>query len=93
MNTGIYIFEPEIFKFIPENKFFDFSIDLFPLLIENKKKIYGYAMGEYWTDIGSVFYILGGKVKVYAGIRNKRDEYINLTQRLIKVLKSAVRVL
>lgn len=39
------------------------------------------------------FYILGGKVKVYVRIRNKRDEYINLTQRLIKVLKPAVRVL
>ncbi|MCL2799793.1 MAG: NDP-sugar synthase [Endomicrobia bacterium] len=71
VNTGIYIFEPEIFKYIPQDKFFDFSMDLFPLLLKNKKSIYGYVMEEYWTDIGNileykkgVFDALDGKVKI-----------------------------
>ena len=32
INTGIYVLEPEIFKYIPEGENFDFSQDLFPLL-------------------------------------------------------------
>ncbi|MCL1972426.1 MAG: NDP-sugar synthase [Endomicrobia bacterium] len=71
INTGIYVFEPEIFKYIPANKFFDFSMDLFPLLLKNKKNIYGYVMKEYWTDIGNIseykkgiFDVLDGKVKI-----------------------------
>jgi mannose-1-phosphate guanylyltransferase/phosphomannomutase len=55
VNTGIYIFEPEIFKYIPKNKFFDFSMDLFPLLMKNKKPLFGYVMDEYWTDIGNIY--------------------------------------
>ncbi|MCL2485713.1 MAG: NDP-sugar synthase [Endomicrobia bacterium] len=71
VNTGIYIFEPEIFKYIPKDKFFDFSMDLFPLFLKNKKNIYGYVMKEYWTDIGNileykkgVFDALDGNVNV-----------------------------
>ncbi|MCD8493719.1 MAG: nucleotidyltransferase family protein, partial [Geovibrio sp.] len=32
INTGIYVFEPEVLKYIPENSNFDFSKDLFPKL-------------------------------------------------------------
>ncbi|MDR3275566.1 MAG: NDP-sugar synthase [Endomicrobium sp.] len=84
VNTGIYIFEPEIFQFIPKNKFFDFSMDLFPLLMKKKKKIYGYIMNEYWTDIGNpfeykrgIFDVLDGKVNVNVGVKNKRNKYIS----------------
>lgn len=54
VNTGIYIFEPAIFKYIPKNKFYDFGHDLWPRLVKNKQKIYGYQMGEYWCDIGNL---------------------------------------
>ncbi len=84
VNTGIYIFEPEIFKFIPKNKFFDFSMDLFPVLLRNKKHIYGYIMDEYWTDIGNinqyknaVFDILDGKVSIPVFLPKKRNKYIS----------------
>src|SRR5574344_846238 len=41
VNTGIYIFEPEIFKYIPENTFCDFGKNIFPKLLE--KNIHFYA--------------------------------------------------
>ena len=41
INTGIYLFEPEIFGFIPEKENFDFSQDLFPLLLERKDFAFG----------------------------------------------------
>ncbi|MDR2644986.1 MAG: NTP transferase domain-containing protein [Endomicrobium sp.] len=71
INTGIYILEPEIFKYIPEDEFFDFSKDLYPLFLREKKELYGYISAGYWKDIGNhdeyrtVHYdILDGKVKV-----------------------------
>jgi mannose-1-phosphate guanylyltransferase/phosphomannomutase len=53
VNTGIYIFEPEIFKYIPDGVY-DFGKDLWPKLLKLKKPIYAYLMNGYWTDIGNI---------------------------------------
>lgn len=53
VNTGIYVFEPEIFKYIPDG-FYDFGKNLWPKLLKMKKNIYSYVMNGYWTDIGSL---------------------------------------
>ena len=53
VNTGIYIFEPEIFRYIPDG-FYDFGKNLWPKLLKSKKNIYAYLMNEYWTDIGNI---------------------------------------
>jgi mannose-1-phosphate guanylyltransferase/phosphomannomutase len=53
INTGIYVLEPEIFKFIPEGENFDFSQNLFPFLLENKYPLFGYPVKGYWRDIGN----------------------------------------
>jgi len=54
VNTGIYIIEPEILDMIEQDKFCDWSQDIFPLLLEQGKPLYGYVMEEYWTDVGSL---------------------------------------
>jgi len=54
INTGIYILEPEIFEFIPNKQFFDFSKDLFPQLLKDKKALYGYIAEGYWKDVGDL---------------------------------------
>jgi mannose-1-phosphate guanylyltransferase/phosphomannomutase len=94
VNTGIYVLEPEVFNFIPRNKFFDFSMDLFPLLMKEKQKICGYIMDEYWTDIGnafeykkSVFDVLDGKVKLDIGISGADNKYINAGAKIDKSAK------
>src|SRR3989339_709465 len=43
INTGIYILEPEVFKYIPQDKPFDFSKELYPLLLKEGKPLYGYT--------------------------------------------------
>jgi mannose-1-phosphate guanylyltransferase len=54
-NTGIYVFEPEILDYIPDDKFFDFAEDVFPALLSAGEKIVGYDEGEfYWLDIGTL---------------------------------------
>ncbi|VVB66710.1 Bifunctional protein GlmU [Candidatus Gugararchaeum adminiculabundum] len=50
INTGIYVFEPEIFSQIKEKD--DFAKDIFPRLLNEKKKLNGFVFGEYWMDIG-----------------------------------------
>ncbi|MGB9979853.1 sugar phosphate nucleotidyltransferase [Methanobacterium sp.] len=52
-NTGIYIFEPEIFDFFDgKEKEVDFSNDIFPEVIKQDAGIYGYVFNGYWNDIG-----------------------------------------
>ena len=52
-NTGIYIFEPEIFDFFDgKEKEVDFSKDIFPEVIKQDAGIYGYVFDGYWNDIG-----------------------------------------
>ena len=53
INTGIYILEPEVFNYIPENKDVDFSKNLFPQLLKEGKALYGYIADGYWKDIGN----------------------------------------
>jgi len=51
VNTGLYIFEPSILDLIPKDTAYDFSKDLFPSLLQ-EKKIYGYQVRGFWSDIG-----------------------------------------
>lgn len=53
INTGIYVFEPEILNFIPEDSNFDFSKDLFPKLMASGIDIFGYNAKGYWRDVGN----------------------------------------
>lgn len=68
VNTGIYIIEPEILEFVPENISFDFSKDLFPLLLKNNIPIYGYITGGYWCDIGNSIQYINSHFDILKGI-------------------------
>lgn len=54
VNTGIYVIEPEVLSYIPTDRPFDFSKDLFPMLLEEGKPLYGYVASGYWCDIGDL---------------------------------------
>lgn len=71
INTGIYILDPEVLDFIPQDRPFDFSKDLFPLLLREQKPLYGYVAEGYWKDVGNLdeyrlahYDILEGKIKI-----------------------------
>ncbi len=72
VNTGIYIFDPKVFDFIPSGQEYDIGGDLFPKLAEANQPFYGVTLPFQWVDIGSVpdFWeatrlILQGQVKRY----------------------------
>ncbi len=54
INTGIYIFEPEIFDYIPSGQEYDIGSQLFPKLVEIGAPFYGITMDFEWVDIGKV---------------------------------------
>lgn len=54
VNTGIYIIEPEVMGYIKPLDKFDFSKDLFPLLMNQNKSLYAYETNNYWCDIGDL---------------------------------------
>ena len=54
INTGIYVLEPEVLRHIPGDRPFDFSKELFPLLLEMGRPLYGYVCEGYWQDIGNL---------------------------------------
>ncbi len=54
INTGIYIFEPEVLDYIPSGQVYDIGGDLFPHLVEIGAPFYGISMDFQWVDIGKV---------------------------------------
>ena len=51
VNTGIYILEPEVMELFEEGREFDFSKNLFPMMLENKMPLYGYVADGYWRCV------------------------------------------
>ena len=53
VNTGIYILEPQVLDTFEAGRKFDFSRDLFPMLLKDRQPMFGYISDEYWCDIGN----------------------------------------
>ncbi|PKM76252.1 MAG: mannose-1-phosphate guanyltransferase [Firmicutes bacterium HGW-Firmicutes-15] len=75
-NTGIYVFEPEIFKYIPAGQFYDFGKQVFPHLVKAGCPFYGVTVDDYWCDVGNIDRyrqanadVLAGRVRVKTGGR------------------------
>ena len=77
INTGIYVVDPAALRHIPTDRPYDFSKELFPLLLEMGRPLYGHVAEGYWQDIGNLdqyrqanFDALDGRAKLeIAGIR------------------------
>ena len=53
ISTGIYVLDPGILDYIPENVPYDFGKDLFPSLLKQGVPMRGVVMEGYWRDIGT----------------------------------------
>lgn len=53
VNAGIYVLNPEVFDYIPQNEFYDMPT-LFEELIAAEKKVAVFPIREYWLDIGRI---------------------------------------
>jgi len=53
-NTGVYIFEPDVFDLIPPDAFWGFGNNVFPSLLASGRPLYGFATTAYWKDVGNL---------------------------------------
>lgn len=53
INAGCYIIEPHLMKMVPEGKRYSFERELFPMVLDEGYKIYGYVSNSYWLDVGT----------------------------------------
>jgi NDP-sugar pyrophosphorylase family protein len=70
-NTGVYVFEPEVFALIPSGVAFGFGNNVFPALLEAGKPLYAFHTQSYWQDVGNLqvyrqtnFDAINGKVQL-----------------------------
>lgn len=67
INTGIYVLEPSIFDYIPDDRPYDFSQELYPLLLEKGFPLFGYVAEGYWCDVGNFAQYIGAQKDVLDG--------------------------
>ncbi|MBI4534622.1 MAG: NDP-sugar synthase [Candidatus Melainabacteria bacterium] len=53
-STGIYILEPEVFQYIPQNGEYGFGRQLFPALVSIGAPVLGIEVFSYWSDVGTL---------------------------------------
>jgi len=89
INTGIYIIEPEVLDLIPAGEEYDFSKNLFPLLLEQNLGLFGYIAEGYWRDIGNLSEyqdahtdVLRGTVKIQIPGTQRGNVYADDTSKI-----------
>lgn len=51
INAGLYVLNPELIDYIPDNTYFDMP-ELFTILARENREVVVYPIREYWMDIG-----------------------------------------
>jgi NDP-sugar pyrophosphorylase family protein len=68
INAGLYILEPSVLNSIPFGENYSFEYQVFPSLLENKARFYGFVLeNAYWRDIGTLESYLAAHMDFLAG--------------------------
>jgi mannose-1-phosphate guanylyltransferase len=67
INAGIYVLEPHVMEHVPPETKFDFSRDLFPILLEGGQPMYGHELDGLWMDIGRPKDLIAANQRVLSG--------------------------
>ncbi len=67
INTGIYVLDPKVFSYFEKDKPFDFSQELFPLMLKQGDPIFGYVAEGYWCDVGNLAEYMRANADVLQG--------------------------
>ncbi|MFX1390477.1 MAG: sugar phosphate nucleotidyltransferase [Promethearchaeota archaeon] len=80
VNAGVYLLEPEIFKYIEPNKKTSIEREIFPQLV-SKKNIYNYPIPGIWKDIGKPEELLEGNIQLMNDIiKNQQGNQQNIIE-------------
>lgn len=76
VNTGNYIFSPQIFDHIPKGTAYDFGRELFPALIADGETVVSFCTDGYWCDIGDCRSYLEANMRMTGGATSADPESI-----------------
>ncbi|MDA8401637.1 MAG: sugar phosphate nucleotidyltransferase [Deltaproteobacteria bacterium] len=85
INTGIYILNKSALKMIPEKSEFDFSKDLFPMLLKENKNLFGHISSGYWKDVGTLSEYRQSQLDIISGKIDLNIEGESLPDKNIKI--------
>jgi mannose-1-phosphate guanylyltransferase/phosphomannomutase len=66
-NAGFYVIKKKVFDNVPAGEPYDFSRQLFPLLMEQGARFYAFPMQGYWVDIGRIQHYIEANVHCVQG--------------------------
>lgn len=67
INAGCYIFNPRVIAAIEANKVVSLEREVFPDLVSQGKRVYGFSEDSYWLDVGNPLALLQGSVDIVKG--------------------------
>jgi mannose-1-phosphate guanylyltransferase len=70
INAGCYVFNSRVIDRIPAGKVVSIEREIFPTLIKENQKIYGFVDDSYWIDIGTPAALLQGSRDIVNGTAN-----------------------
>ncbi len=80
VNTGIYVLEPKVLDYFEAGRKFDFSQNLFPMLLKDQQPMFGYITDEYWCDIGNSQTYLNAHYDMLSGRINHEFDGIEINK-------------
>ncbi|MEF8847843.1 MAG: NDP-sugar synthase [Candidatus Thermoplasmatota archaeon] len=69
INAGAYFLEKEVLDYIPKGKLVSMEQEIFPKIIKDTERFYGYKFQGYWMDIGRI----SSYLKVHNFLLDKKD--------------------
>ena len=91
INTGIYVLNRNVLKLIPEKSEFDFSKDLFPMLLKKEDiSLFGYISSGYWRDVGTLSEYRQSHLDIIAGKIDLNIEGETLAKNNIKIGEKSI---
>ncbi|CAB5239603.1 unannotated protein [freshwater metagenome] len=67
INAGCYVFNSRVIDAIQSNQVVSIERDVFPKLVSEGKKVFGYVEDSYWLDIGTPRALLQGSIDYVNG--------------------------
>ncbi len=73
INTGIYVLEPEVFEYMETGKNYDFSRDIFPLMLRDGRALCGHVCGRLLERYRQLAAIYAGELRCVTASGEARD--------------------
>lgn len=89
INAGAYCLEPQILDYIDTGRLVSMEKEIFPQIIKDTERFYGFKFKGYWMDIGRISSYL--EVHRFLMNKNKIDNFIGMNNKIGgKMLKTCI---